>query len=189
MDLIKMIVVSPSELFRNSKEKRREIILLFVASFVVVLLKSFFKGRYAATNFFENHILNLIFSFLAIPQVTVFVTYLSFFVFAFVLFLVIRLFSRDASFKPLLFSLMSISGIGIIAHIITVPLIFFAKPFIIPLCYAFYIWVIILTLWSIKSSQNLTLVKAIPSFLIVALPFLLLGWLPVISPYLVFLAA
>lgn len=187
MILMKAIVISPGELFKNSKEKERDIVLLFVISFVVVFLKSFFKGRFA-TNFFENQTLNEVFSFLAIPQVTVVITYLSFFVFVFLLFLIVKFFSKEASFKPLLFSLMSISGIGILAHLIATPLIFFAKSFIMPIGYVFYLWVIVLTVLSIKNSQSLTLVKAVHSVLIAVLPFLLFGWLPIISPYLVYLA-
>ncbi len=188
MNLLKAIIVSPGDLFRNSIDKREEIVSLFVVSFVVVLLKSFFKGRHAATNFFESQTLNEIFSFLAIPQVAAIVTYLLFFVFVIVLFFIIKLFSKEASFKPLLLSLMSISGIGVIAHFITMPLIFFAKSLIMPISYVFYLWVVVLTLWSIKNSQDLALVKVIPSFLVVASPFLLFGWLLVLSPYLVFLS-
>lgn len=188
MNLLKAIIVSPGDLFRNSIDKRKEIVSLFVVSFVVVLLKSFFKGRHAATNFFESQTLNEIFSFLAIPQVAAIVTYLLFFLFTFVLFFIIKFFSKETSLKPLLLALMSISGIGIIAHIITIPLFFFAKPLIMPISYAFYLWVVILTLWSIKNSQSLALVKVVPIFLVVAFPFFLFGWLLVISPYLVFLS-
>lgn len=188
MNLLKAIIVSPGDLFRNSIDKRKEIVSLFVFSFVVVLLKSFFKRRHTATNFFDSQTLNDIFSFLAIPQVAAIVTYLLFFVFVIVLFFIIKLFSKEVSFKPLLLSLMSLSGIGVIAHFITIPLIFFAKSLIMPISYVFYLWVIILSLWSIKNSQNLALVKVIPSFLVVAAPFLLFGWLLVISPYLVFLS-
>ncbi|NDY43595.1 hypothetical protein G3N55_12195 [Dissulfurirhabdus thermomarina] len=189
MNLIKAIVISPGELFKNSKEKKRDIVLLFVISFAVVFLKSFFKGRYATNfNFFENQSLNEVFSFLAIPQVTVVTTYISFFIFVSLLFLIVKIFSKEASFKTLLFSLMSISGIGVIAHLIATPMMFFAESFIMSIGYVFYLWVVVLSVLAIKNSQSLPLVKAVTSFLIVALPFLLFGWLPVISPYLIYLA-
>lgn len=188
MNLLKAIVLSPGEIFTNSREKSKEIVSLFTISFIIVLLKSFFKARHEASNFFETQILNEIIYFLSIPQIAAIAIYLFFFIFSLLLFLVIRIFSKDASLKSLMLSLMSISGVGIFAHIATMPLMFFAKSLINPIGYIFYLWVIVLTLWAIKNSQNLPLVKVIPSFLVVAFPFLLFGWLPVISPYLVFLA-
>ncbi len=188
MNLLKAIIVSPGDLFRNSIDKRKEIVSLFVVSFVVVLLKSLFERKHAPTNFFNSQTLNDIFSFLAIPQVVAIITYLLFFVFVIVLFFIIKLFSKEVSFQPLLLSLMSISCIGVIAHFITIPLIFFAKSMIMPISYMFYLWVIALSFWSIKNSQDLPLVKVIPVFIVVVAPFLLFGWLLVISPYLMFLS-
>ena len=183
MNLMKAIVFSPGELFKTSKEKKRDIILLFVFSFFIVFLKSFFKERHWI-NFYANQPLNELFSFFAIPQISVIATYFSFFIFVFVLFCFAKLFSKEGSFKQLLFALMSISGIGILSHLIVTPLNILSKSLALPICFIFYMWVVILTILAIKNTQSVAFVKAIPIFLLGALPFILFGWILVVSPYL-----
>lgn len=175
--------------FKGGKGEMRDAVSLFVVSFLVVLVKSFFKERGVIYfNFFESRFLNNMFSYLAIPQVAAIVVYVLFFLFVFVLFLVVRIFSKDASFGPLLFSLMSISIIGIIAHIVTIPMVFIAKKAIVATSYIIYFLVVALNILSIKNSQRLPFVKAVLCFFIASLPFLLFGWFAVVSPYLIYLA-
>lgn len=187
VSLLKEIVFSPGEIFKNPREKKDAIILLFIINFVIILIKSFFIKGYGAIDFFDTQILNEIFYFLSISQIQVIISYFLFFVFVLLLFFVIKIFSGNASLSTIMLSLMSISGIGIIAHITAIPLMFFEKSLLNYISYLFGLWILILTFGAVKTSQNLTLIKAVLFFLIAAFPFLLFVWLPVISPYLVFL--
>ena len=180
---------SPSDIFIDATRRKKEIFLLFIINFFIVLIKSLFKQKYSDTNFFDNQILNIFFSFLAIPQFSVIITYILFFFFVWILFMILKLFSKQVLFMPLLCSLMSISAIGVVAHLTIIPvsLILSEKSSLLLLNYFFYLWAIILTVWSIKKSQSQTLPKATLIFLMAAFPFVLFGWLSIISPYLMYL--
>ena len=162
-EIFKKIIIFPNNFFKDLTNKRKYIIFLFIINFIIVLVKSFFISK-SNIIFFEDKILDRIFSFLAIPQVAVIITYLSFFIFSIIFFIILKYSSRSSLsiyfYPSFLLSLMSISIIGIIAHIISFPLNFFEKSLVLYIKYIFYIWVI----------------------------FLIFGWILVVSPYLIFLS-
>ena len=189
--IFKGIIISPNVFFKDLTEKRKYIISLFIINFIIVLIKSFFISR-GKIIFFEDKILDKIFSFLAIPQVVVIITYLSFFIFSILFFIIIKYSSEKFLsihlYPSFLLSLMSISIIGIIAHIISFPINFFAKSLISHIRYIFYIWIIFLNILTVYNTQNVRLIKIICSFLIAFFPFLIFSWFLVVSPYLIFLS-
>lgn len=79
-EIFKKIIIFPNNFFKDLTNKRKYIIFLFIINFIIVLVKSFFISK-SNIIFFEDKILDRIFSFLAIPQVAVIITYLSFFYF------------------------------------------------------------------------------------------------------------
>lgn len=83
---------------------------------------------------------------------------------------------------------MSITIIGIIAHIISFPLNFFEKSLVLYIKYIFYIWVIFLNIFAIYNTLDVRLIKIIFSLFGAFSPFLIFGWILVVSPYLIFLS-
>jgi len=185
--LIGEIVLRPGKLLRNPKENDRAIILLFVINFCIVFVKSFFK-EHKTTDFFTTKITNKIFNILSVPQVAVIVLYCGFFVFWFAILLGVKLTSTKVKSMQLLLGLMAVSGIGIIAHCIAIPLMIINRSLCLPLEYVFYLWAIVLNILSIQHSQNITFSKSIIAFVFAVIPFLMIGYLSPITPYLVSLA-
>lgn len=190
-EIFKKIIIFPNNFFKDLTNKRKYIIFLFIINFIIVLVKSFFISK-SNIIFFEDKILDRIFSFLAIPQVAVIITYLSFFIFSIIFFIILKYSSRSSLsiyfYPSFLLSLMSISIIGIIAHIISFPLNFFEKSLVLYIKYIFYIWVIFLNIFAIYNTLDVRLIKIIFSLFCAFSPFLIFGWILVVSPYLIFLS-
>lgn len=92
-EIFKQIIISPNNFFKDLTNKRKYIIFLFIINFIIVLVKSFFISRNNII-FFEDKILDKIFSFLAIPQAIVIITYLSFFIFSIIFFYYFKIFIK-----------------------------------------------------------------------------------------------
>ncbi len=198
LELIKFIVVSPGILFKSIEKYERDIRIIFTIGFVVVFAKSLFKEGQAVV-VFEDKMLDGMLSVLTTPYVQVMITYMSFFAFVFLLFLLLRRHSSKARLRPLLLSFMSLAVIGLLAQIISIPISFLSNQFVsIPINflsnqfmlavgYLCYFWTIALALLSIRENQGVSLKRASLSYFLIAAPFFLLIGLLVVSPSLLYL--
>jgi len=186
IQLLKDIVIRPRRLFEQISNGKlsREVYITFGLGAFITFSKTFALKQHEI-NFFNNYHLNQILSLLSNPQIKWVLLYIFYFLFLFLIFSLCKFFFKQAKWKPLLLSLMSISGIGVISQIL-----FFLFNFIFPknlsaiLSYLIFLWVAFLSVWAIKYSQNLPVTKSIILFLISALPIIFIIRLVGISPYL-----
>ena len=184
--LLKDILIHPKSLFEQiSKGKlSKEVYIIFGLGAFITFSKTFAVKQHEIT-FFNNYHLNQILTLLSIPQIRWALLYTFYFLFLFLVTYLCKLFFKQAKWKTLMLSLMSVSGIGVVSQIL-----FFIFSFIFPknlssiLSYLIFLWVTFLSVWAIKYSQNLTLTKSIIVFLISALPIIFIIRLVGISPYL-----
>jgi hypothetical protein len=187
--LTKNIIMYPNRAFVNIRERNflNEVLLVFLFGALITLIKSFSqKGK--IVNFFEYHQVNEFLTVLSIPQVLWITSYASYFIFIFIMLLVCRVFKRQIESKHLVLSIMSLSGVGVVIQIL-----FYAFKFVFPQEYLIigsniiFLWVVILSIWAIKATQNFSVFKSIICFLIPALPFIFLVYLAGMAPYLMWL--
>jgi hypothetical protein len=187
--LTKESILYPNRLFAdvNRGKLLKEISLVFCFGAIITFIKSFFQEG-QIVNFFEDNRINNILGILSIPQVLWIISYVSYFIFIFIMLMICRLFNKKTEPKRLALAIMSLSAIGVVMQIL-----FFAFKFILPQEYLImgsniiYLWVIILTVFAIKATQKLPFIKSIICFLIPALPFIFLVYLSGMAPYLMWL--
>jgi len=184
------ILFAPSTAFRMIKNCKhsKEIIIYFMAGFVVVFAKSFQSSR-VNSNFFVEHWQNDILSLLSDPQLSVVIQYVAFFLLVCIIFAISKFFNKDANIKVLVLSLMSISAVAIPCHIA-----FFILKFILPSYlilnseHLVNLWVIVISIKSTSIALDISTLKATISFASPLLvTFILVAWLPM-APYLIFLS-
>ena len=164
-----------------------ETLLVFCLGALITFIKSFFQEG-QLVNFFEDDRINNILGMLSIPQVLWIISYASYFIFIFVMLIICRLFNKKIESKHLALAIMSLSGLGVVMQIL-----FYAFKFILPQEYLIigsnliYLWVVILSIWAIKATQNLSFFKSIICFVIPALPFIFWVYLAGMAPYLMWL--
>lgn len=186
IQLLKDIVIRPISVFEkiSNGSLSREVYITFGLGAFITFSKTF-ALKQLEINFFTNYHLNQILSFLSNPQIRWGLVYIFYFLFLFLIFSLCKYFFKQAKWKTLLLSLMSISGIGVISQIL-----FFLFSFIFPnnlstiLSYLIFLWVAFLSVLAIKYSQNIPLTKSIILFIISALPIIFIIRLVGISPYL-----
>jgi Yip1 domain len=187
--LVRDVMLTPTEVFRKTKngETQKEVLIVFCAAALISLLKSF-SARRQFVNFFADESLNRILSILSIPQLKWFVTYLIYFVMICIIFTICRLFGKTNNLKALMLAFMSISGIGIVSQTFFYP-IHFVLPKNIAFIgsYCVYLWVVGLSIRAIQITENLSLSKALASFLPPAIVFVVICGMAVVSPYLAWL--
>lgn len=186
MSLLNSIKIRRHNFFQYFSENNY-VLYLFALSFIIVFLKSFFKKTNYTANFFSNELINKIIIVISNTQISVIILYGLYFLFVYIVFIITKFFSKNPSFKKLLISLMSISILGIIAHTITIPLVFFENNFIKYIYYFFYILSFLFSIFSIKNTQDISIIKSTTSILIALIPFFLCGYVLVICPYILFL--
>jgi hypothetical protein len=184
--LIRGLAIAPDkttkEIIKNNYV--RESFVLFLSGAILTFLKSFYY-RKENWNFFANENYNKIFTFLSIPQIQWLITYLIYFLFIYLIYLMNKLFNKNARFKPLAISLMSLSGLGCILQILFYILSFiFPKELIHYISYIILIWFFLLSLISIKNSQGIFISRSIACFVAAAVPCIIIAGFPGVFPYL-----
>lgn len=184
-----ILIINPKKLFNIiiSGEFTYEIYFIFSLSALITLLKAFFIKTHKI-NYYSNENLNAIFSFLSLPQLMWILAYISFFMFLYLIIFANKLIYKKAQKRSLFVSIMSISGLGLIAQIFYIVLnIFLPSNILISLSYIIIIWIVLYTVLAIKYSQNIPTVISILLFFFAALlPFFLSGFAG-IAPYLLWL--
>jgi len=186
INLLKDIVIRPRSLFEQISNGTisKEVYFIFGLGAIITFSKTFALKQHEI-NIFNNYQINQLLSFLSHPQIKWILLYIFYFLFLYLIFRLCNLFFKQAKWKTLLLSLMSISGIGVVSQIL-----FFLFSLIFPnslnvfLSYIIFLWVAILSVLAIKDSQNLPLTKSIILFVISALPIIFIIRLVGISPYL-----
>lgn len=185
-----MLLTKPHELFHDAHSYKNTIQIIASFSLVIVLVKSLFRTS-SYHNFFAQNYLNQILNFLSIPFV---LALLSVFLHILLIFVISKLagrFSKTTSFETLLLALMAISPLAAISHVLFPVLrlmpssdfwfVFSALKSII------YCVVLILTFVAIKVVAVTSINGALIVTIISTLPFILIGWFGVISPYFIYL--
>lgn len=187
--MVRDIIILPNSVFENIRNDKlfKEVYTIFCIGALITFLKTFMIKQKTIT-FFNYEKLNVIISWLSIPQIYWFMSYLSYFIFILCLFTICKFFNKQATLKTLVVSLMSISGIGVVLQVLFYILKFIMpKNFILISTYLVYFWVIILSISAIKTTQDISFPKAIICFLLASLPFVFLALFVSISPYLAWL--
>lgn len=183
------VILYPGGVFVDIKKGKlmNETLLVFCFGALITFIKSFFQEG-QLVNFFEDNRINNILGILSIPQVLWIISYVSYFIFISVMLIICRLFYKKIESKNLILSIMSLSVIGVVMQIL-----FYAFKFIVPQEYLIigsnliYLWVVILSIWAIKATQNFSFFKSTICFVIPALPFIFWVYLAGMAPYLMWL--
>lgn len=189
--LIKLIIIAPKRLFISIKDGEyvKETFLVFTLAAIITFLKSYVtKQPTFSASYYTCEFLNRTIELLNNAHVSWFISYLSYFIFLFIVFLFCRIFNKSIKYKNVVLSLMVISAIGVTAQILFFLFSFILSENILFICgYLIFIWVICLSIIAIKVTQSLSLSRAIICFLIPALPFSLFIVFVSIAPYLAWL--
>ena len=146
-----------------------EVYFLFVVGFIISLLKSF-KLQAHHFNFFSSNWLNSLFSFLSSPQVSLIWGYLGMLVFVLFFRWIGRLFRVRAEYKILLRGFMSMSGAGIVAQIVFLPLTMLLPDKITkPLSWLAILWLAPVTIIAIRYFFRTSVAKALAIYCITVL--------------------
>ncbi|WP_407924244.1 YIP1 family protein [Desulfosarcina alkanivorans] len=192
-NLLKDIVVNPFNVFKEIRDGafKNETLLIFITVTVLSFIKSGgLSGVHRETvHFYSSDKLNYFFSLLSIPQVNWLITFVSFFVFILLIYLIFNL-KDSPKMEPLLLSLLSISGIGLIFHVLSILLRYFFPhtPFNY-LVYFVYLWTLMLSVFAVKICMNSSFLKSGVVLTIAALPMVFIVGLLAVSPYLIGLSA
>jgi len=187
--LVRGIIFSPNKVFKQVAKggDTKEIFFIFTMGAILTFAKSFLveQGALASTFFVEEKIIKLL-AFVSIPQVIWIIGYGGYFLFIFCILALCKLFGAKAQGKSLVFSLMSISGLGVVIQILFYGFQFFIPKELLSICtYLVFFWVILLSLSAIKSTQAISLPKSLLCFFIPAVFFIpFTVGLPVVAPYL-----
>lgn len=191
INIVQGIVGHPYTFFKgNFSEKiKYNIFVLFVLSAFLTFIKSFtFNVEGNSINYYSNEIYNMLFSFLAIPQIKWLSTYLIFFVFLLLLYLFCHLYTKSCNKKELLLDYLAIGSIGVFLQILFLCLSFvLSNQIIFFISYIALIWIIYLSIIAVKSSQKMSGLKAVFVYISSALPIFLIGGIPCIAPNLMWL--
>ena len=184
-ELLSYIILRPVSVFRkiNNGKYKYEVIIMFLASISITLFKSFSKNSYQG-NFFSNQSVNEIVAFFDIPQIRWVITLISFGLFVFLVSIFCKLFLKKCNPKILVMTLMSISGVGVILHLLfSLFSIFLSQNLIYAARHLAFIWIVCLSIAAIKNSQQTTFIKSIIIFILAGLPPIFIIGLPGIAPY------
>ena len=184
--LLILIIIAPLNVFEKIKDRTisKEVFIVFLMAAVICFLRTFSLNG-SPINFYEDGRLNNILSILNIPRITWIMNYIFYFFFILSVFLFFKLAFRTPKFDILIISLMSVSGLGVVSHVL-----FFIIGSSMPssvmqvLGYLVYLWCITLTLFAIKTSQSTSHLKAFVVFLIAGAPIIFIGSLTSLAPYL-----
>lgn|GEM_PF-2631100 len=181
-----------SSFFERASDNRcaRIVLLLFLASALITFVKTFFvTERTGNLTFFNDSVLNAFFMFLRTPLVLWTVTLVGYFIFILSIFGLCKLLNGHANGKALFLSLMSLSGIGVVAQLacFVVQLISSHNLTVVSLGFIAHILVIVASVWAIESTQKTSFAKTLACFFIPYFPIVVLLGLPGIAPYLLWL--
>jgi len=182
VELIKDLVIRPSSVFGKDRvvSSARHIFIIFLTTIIVQIVKSFrFERDYF--NIFDTELYNTILGILSIPLVQLIGMYLYYSLFLLGVIFVSKKLCRAVSVKALVLSILSISGIGLLLHIVSaiLGLIIVLNPaWVYPPA---LLWVAVLTVRAISVSQEVSIRKAFVCFFI---PFFVVaGILGIFSPH------
>lgn len=189
--LIRYAVFSPRSLFEHLKRGglTKETLIVFVVSAIITFTKTIFvvRNKYHFT-FFYNNVFNRVVVWLNNPLVHWATVYIGYFVFILLVFVACRFFNKKVRFNKIALSLMSISGFGVVMHVVFYLLRLACSKEVVQLCvYVVYVWVVVLSIWGIKSTQDLPLSRSLICVLFPAMPFVFAVSLVGITPYLAWL--
>jgi hypothetical protein len=183
------IIVSPKKVFIKVKENQlfKEIYIIFGISACVVFIKAF-KAKHVFVTLFNSEYLNAMMTIFNKPIVISVMIYLMGFLFAAILFVVLKMSSKMANFKQYLLSLMSVSAFGLIMQFVFMLLNNKLSEKIIFIgSYVVYMWAIGLSLLAIKSILDISIAKLVFNFCVISIFFIFIIGLQVITPYLLWL--
>jgi hypothetical protein len=188
-ELLKSIILNPEKAFKNMSKGDYDcsVYVLFAVSCLITLLKSFSKKKYIGS-YFTNRDINEFLSFFAIPQVRWGIALLGFILFVLLIGRFCKVFLKKYNKKVLVVSLLSISSVGILLHIIFFIFHYFlSQQSIYMLRRITFIWIAYLSIIAIKNSQNASCFKSIIIFIFAGLPAVFIIGLPGLAPYLLWL--
>ena len=190
--LSRYIVSSPRRVFhgRNQYEFSQAIVIFFLIGASITLFKTFIVRRNIPTlTFFNDSVINSVFSWFNIPQVRWGWSYVIYFTFILLVVLMCSLLNnKRVAARSLLLSIMSINVIGVVIQMLSYILGVIASHGVaVVYGYLAYAWVVVLSVWAIMESQQVSVLKAIICFLIPATLALVLVGFPGIAPYLAWL--
>jgi len=185
----KGIIVNPLGFIIEIKSKKfsYEICLFYFFSLVVTFLKGFFVESKVMT-FYQSQKVNEVMSFINNPNIKLLIMNFIYFIFIIAVYLICKIFKSKPNFRLLIFSLLSLSVVGIYSQIA-----FFVFKYVISkkilfiMSYIVYLWVAYLSVQSIKITQDLNVSKSLLCFAASAIVFILIMGLPTVAPYLVWL--
>ena len=190
LKILKDIMIAPERVFHriSSMPMKREVLTLFLVGAVFTFTKSF-GAKAQRINFWADSRVNEILSFFSIPQIKWLIAYISFFLFLLIVNLFCKILFKKSKLTDLILYFMSISGAGVMLQFIFLFLpLFFSKEVTYLLSYVAFLWIVYLSVLSIKISQDTTLSKAMIIYFASALPVVVITGLPGISPFLMWIA-
>jgi len=179
------VLLNPTKFFQNINkcDYNLSAYSLFLTSCVITLFKSFSKKSYK-NNYFTNQDINEIISLFNIPQIRWLIVLLSYVLFIFLIGKLCKFFLKKYNKQKLILSLLSISSVGILLHILFFIFHYFlSQQSIYMLRHIAFIWIICLSIIAIKNSQNASYMKSIMIFILSGLPPIFIIGLPGLAPY------
>ena len=183
-------IISPNTSFLNIKagKYKSEIYQAFCLSGLITFIKSFFRHSNVIT-FFENQLLNDFFSFISIPQVAWALSYCSFFLFTYFVWLFNGMTrGKKTGLKSMCFVFMSISTYGVFLHILfAITQFVMPKKFNLFIFYLFFIGIAFLFSYALTKINELPMFKAAFLLIISAIPIVFIFGITGIFPFLMWL--